>query len=66
MLSAILFTFINIYGGVRASHIDQGRRSRFPARVLLRPDENQSERVPRAFLLDHSAFIFTFSTDYKK
>ena len=24
--------------GGPASHIDQGRRSRFPARVLLRPD----------------------------
>ncbi len=37
-MSALEFEQKTIYaGGGPASHIDQGRRSRFPARVLLRP-----------------------------
>ena len=31
--------------GVRASHIDQGRHSRFPARVLQRPGSDQAKTV---------------------
>ncbi len=34
--------------GGPASHIDQGRRSRFPARVLLRPGQvNSGESLAR-------------------
>ena len=36
-MSALEFEQKTIYAGGPASHIDQGRRSRFPARVLLRP-----------------------------
>ena len=35
----------NICGGGPASHIDQGRRSRFPARVLLRPALTDSTQL---------------------
>ena len=45
-MSALEFEQKTIYagggGGGPASHIDQGRRSRFPARVLLRPGHTKS------------------------
>ena len=36
--------------GGPASHIDQGRRSRFPARVLLRPDRTRPDRTLRQYI----------------
>ena len=63
---------MKICGGGRASQVDQGRHSRFTARVLLRPAlclttelyliylEIVLSTTRGNFVLDQSALLFTF------
>ncbi len=43
-------------GGGPASHIDQGRRSRFPARVLLRPGNTDRKQL---IIVEQNTRLFT-------
>ncbi len=62
-MSALEFEQKTIYaGGGPASHIDQGRRSRFPARVLLRPG---SPRCKQWFLVANDCTDLKYSGKIK-